>query len=204
MTRITPRAIVNAYFDNSRYMNPGLDFWTTLDFSSKQTFRQFIRKVRPGIGPGSKEQRLAAFIALIPPHLGANVAKVYAADPKTKHILASKSPNLAIAPPAIAELKQQLAIEGPKPPVKGANEASLTTSSTVAVLPSPRDLEDAGSFVGGKRVRRADSLSALKGANNVFVDPEPKRPAISTGVSAPTLARLYLTARTRKGRLRAW
>jgi hypothetical protein len=139
MARHTPKTIVNAYFSQSGHMRPGTDFWQTLDFESRQRFRQFVMKVRPGIGPGTTEERLEQFIALIPPNIASNTAKVYAANPELKHFLASK--------PAIAEQKEQMAIEGPKPPVKGANEASLNMSNTVAVIPSSRDPEDADRWI---------------------------------------------------------
>jgi hypothetical protein len=187
-TRLTPRGIVNAYFAQSGLMTEGLDVWASFDFESKQRFRQFILKVRPGIAAGTMEQRLAQFVGLIPPNIAANTAKVYAADPERKHYLASKP-----ADAAMSEQKQQLAIEGPKPPpVKGANEASLTSSNTTAVLPSSRDPEDGdgGSFVGGKRPRSAESFSTLQGTNNTFVEAEPKRQSVRTGAPVPSFGEL--------------
>jgi hypothetical protein len=121
----------------------------------------------------------------VPHDLGFNVSKLWANDPKLRHFLIPKQP------PINTEQKQELAIKGPKsPPVKGANEASLNTSSTVAALPLPRDPEDGGSFVGGKRSRTAESFSALQGRNNAFVEKEPKRQSVRTGAPAPGFGQL--------------
>jgi hypothetical protein len=61
-----------------------------------------LLKVRPGIGDGTKESRLARWVDVIPPHIGRNVMEIYAAVPKKKHYLASP-----------AAINEQMAIEGP-------------------------------------------------------------------------------------------
>jgi hypothetical protein len=135
------KSIVNAYFAQSGYMKPGINFWRSMNFESKQESRGFVNAMLAKIGEGTTEEQVAAFASLVPHDLSANVAKLWATDPKLKQFLVPKQP------PAIAEQKQQLAIEGPKPPVKGANEASLSASNTVAVIPSARDPEDGGEMV---------------------------------------------------------
>jgi hypothetical protein len=87
MSRITPKLIVNEYFRNSGYMKPGVDVWKTLDANSKDRFRDFVDELRPGIGDGTKESRLARWMTAIPPHVGRNVMQFYAADPKKKHLI---------------------------------------------------------------------------------------------------------------------
>jgi hypothetical protein len=179
-SRLTARSIVNAYFTETGYLKPGVDFWKSLNFRSRQKWQLYIKTVRSNIGEGGQAAQVAALTELLPADLGANVAKIWAANPKLKQFLASKLPPLAGAPPVIAE-QRQLAIESLQPPVKGASEASLTSSSSVAVVPSSRDPEDGddeGSFVGGKRTRPDESFSTLQATNNVCVEAEPKRQSV--------------------------
>jgi hypothetical protein len=88
MSRLTAKAIAT-YFRESGYMKPGVDFWSTLSLDNKQKFRTFITRVRPGIASGTHEERLAAFTALMPEHLGRDTAQQWASDPKLKHFLVS-------------------------------------------------------------------------------------------------------------------
>jgi hypothetical protein len=154
-SRLNTKSIVNAYFAQSGYMKPGINFWGSMNFESKQKFREFVNATRAKIGEGTAEEQVAAFASLVPPDLSSNVAKVWAADPKLKQFLVSENP------PASGEQK---AIEGPMPPVKGANEASLTTSNTVALVPSSRDPEDGGRPVDIVKRSRVKTLPASKKA----------------------------------------
>jgi hypothetical protein len=179
-TRLTSKKIANTYFGRSGYMKPGIDVWKTLDFDSKVRFRAFIIRAEKRIGAGSPEERLTQVLALIPPFIAANVAKVYANDPERKQYIAA---------PPVAEQKQ-LAIEDKQPPVKGASEASLSSSSSVAVLPLARDPEDGGIEARAKRPRAPESFSALQGANNVPIEKVPKRQSVRTGVAAPSFGQV--------------
>ena len=104
MSRLTAKAIAT-YFRESGYMKPGVDFWSTLSLDNKQTFRTFITRVRPGIASGTHEERLAAFTALMPEHLGRDTAQQWASDPKLKHFLVSA--NKRPRPPEIHGEKGQ-------------------------------------------------------------------------------------------------
>jgi hypothetical protein len=84
-----------------------------LNYASKHKIRRFIKTIRPQIGEGTTEQQLEVLTSLLPPELGANVAKLWSTDAKLKRFLVSRSSPLAIAPPTVVEQKQQLAIEGP-------------------------------------------------------------------------------------------
>jgi hypothetical protein len=136
-------------------MKPGINFWESPTFKSKQKFQGFVNAARAKIGESTPEAQVAAFASLVPYDLGANVAKLWANDPKLKQFLVPKQP------PAIAEQKQ-LAIEGPKPPVKGANEVNLSSSNTVAVIPSSRDPEDGGGTVDIVKQSQVTALPAPK------------------------------------------
>jgi hypothetical protein len=187
--KFTPRGIVNAYFAESGFMKPGSDFWKSLNFDAKQKFRGYVKAMRKEIGEGTAEEQLEAFSDLLPPDLSSNMAKVWLADPRLKQFVL---PNRA--QPPVRAILGQLAIEGPQPPVKGANEASLTSSSSIATVPSARDPEDGddggGSFTGGKRPRSAESFSALQGSNNAFMEAEPKRQSVRKQATAPDFGQI--------------
>jgi hypothetical protein len=123
-SRLNTKSLVNAYFAQSGYMKPGINFWGSMNFESKQKFREFVNATRAKVGEGTAEEQSAAFASLLPPDLSSDIAKVWAADPKLKQFLVSKDP------PMIGEQKEQLAIEGPMP---------LAPRSKVKALPAPKN-----------------------------------------------------------------
>ena len=82
MSRLSSKRIINAYFANSAYLKPGVDVWRTLSFDLKQTVRAFVTRVGGSVAKsGSMEERLAAFLALIPKSLDKQVATQWATNP---------------------------------------------------------------------------------------------------------------------------
>jgi hypothetical protein len=54
------------HFAQSGYMKPGINFWKSLTFESKQKFRGFVNAARAKIGEGTPEEQVAAFASLVP------------------------------------------------------------------------------------------------------------------------------------------
>jgi hypothetical protein len=125
MQRLNSKKIINTYFENSAYLKPGVDVWKTLSLASKQTMREFVTRVQDRVTKSdSMEDRLSAFMALIPKSLAKDVAAKWATDPDRVQYLRPGALTPALnAPPAAAA--KPLPFEH----VRGAAEASITSSS---------------------------------------------------------------------------
>jgi hypothetical protein len=159
MSRINSKKIINKYFENSAYLKPGVDVWKTLSFASKQTMRDFVTRVQDRVSKSdSMEDRVSAFMALIPKSLDKEVATQWATDPDLVQYLRPGALTPALnAPPA--EAVKPLQIEH----VRGAAEASITSSSSVGTVTSAKDPEDGGGDFtpAGQKRERAPELKSI-------------------------------------------
>jgi hypothetical protein len=87
-TRIHPTHVVEAFFNKSQYILPGVNVWGTLDFESKQRFRSFIDQAKVNKPKNvSAAERLAYFVNAMLPDLDLAIATRWGQIEDRKNLL---------------------------------------------------------------------------------------------------------------------